>query len=250
MSPITSAVRSRTGAPRTAGCGPATAHRAGPGRIPLRLADRYFLAAHTGTDRLVPRVDPALVALGCAGGLLAELLLEDEIGVDPAVHPRGPGMPPDFLAWSVLREVRAAPDHDVRTWVRHLAPGAAQKVRARLTIIDVLREVPPGRFRGAGCRRVPGPDRPADDVRELFRRAETTAPGTGMITVPAVQAEVCLAVLAAATGVAARLGLPRAEARPAAGRAEQWRDRLPAGLRAVVGEVAAAQAQCALTPRR
>ncbi|MFR9732176.1 GPP34 family phosphoprotein [Saccharopolyspora sp. MS10] len=225
------------------------------GRIPLRLADRYFLAAHTGAERLAPRVDPWLVALGCAGGLLAELLLEGEIDAEPTVRPAGAGMPPDFLSWSVLREVRAEPDHDVRTWIRYLADTSVEKVRARLTITDVLREVEVS----AGWRTAPAvawrasrldERAPAEELADLFAQEESAAVRSGMITVPDAQAEIALALLATGTGVAGRLGLAKPVLRQAARRAEQWLPRLPSGLRVVVAEVAAAREQWAMTPRR
>ncbi|MCX2730309.1 GPP34 family phosphoprotein [Saccharopolyspora sp. NFXS83] len=225
------------------------------GRIPLRLADRYFLAAHAGAERLTARVDPALVALGCAGGLLAELLLEDEIGVEPTVRPAGKGMPPDFLSWSVLREIRNEPDHAVRTWIRYLARTATEKVRARLTITDVVREVPvSGRWRGgsAVAWRTGALDHrtPVEDLVDLFAHAESAATRSGMITVPEAKAEVALALLATGTGVTGRLGLSRPVLRQAERRSEHWLQRLPGGLRTVVAEVAAAREQWAMTPRR
>ena len=241
--------------PPAAGAGRAARERpTRSGRIPLRLADRYFLAAHTGSERLAPRVDPWLVALGCAGGLLAELLLEGEIDAEPAVRPAGAGMPPDFLSWSVLREVRAEPEHEVRTWIRYLAATSAQKVRARLTIIDVLCEVPVTTgWRAAPAvawRASPLDQRsPADELADLFAREESAAVRSGMITVPDAQAEIALALLATGTGVAGRLGLSRPVLRQASRRAEQWLPRLPSGLRAVVTEVAAAREQWAMTPR-
>ncbi|WP_243795347.1 GPP34 family phosphoprotein [Saccharopolyspora gloriosae] len=225
------------------------------GRIPLRLADRYFLAAHSGADRLTARVDPVLVSLGCAGGLLVELLLEEEISVAPTVRPAGKGMPPDFLSWSVLREVRNEPDHEVRTWIRHLARTATEKVRARLTITDVLREVPvSGGWRGgpAVAWRAGSLDHrtPAEELTDLFTHAESAATRSGMITVPDAKAEVTLALLTTGTGVTGRLGLPRPVLRQAERRCEQWLPRLPGGLRTVVAEVSAAREQWAMTPRR
>ncbi|MCA1187186.1 MULTISPECIES: GPP34 family phosphoprotein [unclassified Saccharopolyspora] len=225
------------------------------GRIPLRLADRYFLVAHTGTDRLAARVDPKLVALGCAGGLLAELLLEDEIGVLPTVRPAGKGMPPDFLSWSVLREIRSEPQHSVRTWIQYLSGTATEKVRARLTIIDVVREVPVTGGWRAGPAVAWRPVRldqraPAEAVVDTFTHEESAAIRSGMITVPDAQAEVALALLVTGTGVTGRLGLPRPVQRRAEQRAEQWLPRLPAGLRTIVAEVTAAREQWAMTPRR
>ena len=222
-------------------------------RIPLRLADRIFLAAHAGDQRLSPSVDPSLLALGCAGGLLAELILDEEITVKPTVRASGPGRCPDYLSWVVLREIREEQGHDLRTWLEYLAQTATEKVRARLTITDVLREVsvsagwrsgPATAWRLAGD----GPRPAADDLGELFTGPESAA-GTGMITAPEVLREIVFALLARETGVVRQLRLSRQVGRQGEHRMEAWEPRIPGPLRTVVNELSAAREQSAMTPR-
>jgi hypothetical protein len=224
-----------------------------PARIPLRVADRFFLAAHTGEQRLSARVDGALVALGCAGALLAELVLEDEIAVTPSVRPSGKGRCPDFLSWAILREIRQESGHDVRTWLEYLGQTATEKVRARLTITDVLREVPVSAgWRGgtAAAWRFASPDasKPEADLEVLFTSAET-ATGSGMITIPSRIAEITFALLTRETGVLRQVRLPKHIARQGDYRMESWEPRIPVPLRTLVNEVAAARGQSAITPR-
>ncbi|GAA2794496.1 GOLPH3/VPS74 family protein [Saccharopolyspora taberi] len=221
--------------------------------IPLRLADRIFLAAHAGDQRLSPTVDPSLVALGCAGGLLAELILDEEITVTPTVRASGPGRCPDYLSWVVLREIRQEQGLDLRTWLEYLAQTATEKVRARLTIIDVLREVSVStgwRSGPATAWRVTedGPPPVAEQLGELFTGTESVA-GTGMITGPDVLREIVFALLARETGAVRQLRLSRQAARQGEHRMESWEPRIPGPLRAVVNEVAAAREQSAMTPR-
>ncbi|MDA3627275.1 GPP34 family phosphoprotein [Saccharopolyspora oryzae] len=222
-------------------------------RIPLRVADRFFLAAHAGGQRISPRVDAALVSLGCAAGLLAELILEEEIAVTPHVRPSGRGRCPDFLSWAILREIREEPGHDLRTWLDYLGQAAAEKVRARLVIIDVLREVPVSAgWRGgtASAWRLAdtGVTSPEAVLELLFTSAET-ATGNGMITVPERLAEITFALLARETGVIRNVRLPKNVARQGDFRMKSWQKRVPGPLRNLIAEVAAARGQSAITPR-
>lgn len=222
-------------------------------RIPLRVADRFFLAAHTGDQRLSTRVNGELVALGCAGALLAELVLEEEIAVTPSVRPSGKGRCPDFLSWTILREIRQEPGHDVRTWLEYLGQTATEKVRARLTIIDVLREVRVSvGWRGgtATAWRFASPDAstPEADLEVLFTNAQTTT-GSDMITSRSRLAEITFALLARETGVLRQVRLPKHIARQGDYRMESWEPRIPAPLRTLVNEVSAARGRSAITPR-
>ncbi|PKW17548.1 GPP34 family phosphoprotein [Saccharopolyspora spinosa] len=224
-----------------------------PTRIPLRVADRFFLAAHTGEQRLSARVDGALVALGCAGALLAELILEEEIAVTPSVRPSGKGRCPDFLSWTILREVRQESGHDMRTWLEYLGQTATEKVRARLTIIDVLREVPvSGGWRGGTAAAwqfaEDGASKPEADLEVLFTSVET-AGGSGMITIPSRIADISLALLLRETGVLRQIRLPKHIARQGEYRMESWEPRIPGALRSLINEVSAARGQVAITPR-
>ncbi|CAM02773.1 Golgi phosphoprotein 3 GPP34 [Saccharopolyspora erythraea NRRL 2338] len=221
--------------------------------IPLRLADRIFLAAHTGEQRLASRVDPGLLALGCAGGLLGELILDEEITVTPTVRASGLGRCPDYLSWVVLREIREEGGHELRTWLEYLAQSAAQKVRARLTITDVLHEVPVSAgWRGSPASAwrlaAPGPQAPAEDLERLFTEPDPANGRNGMITAPEALVEITFALLARETGVVRQL-LPRQVARQGEHRMESWEPRIPGPLRTVVNEVAAAREQSAMTPR-
>ncbi|MGP4017036.1 GPP34 family phosphoprotein [Saccharopolyspora sp. 5N708] len=224
-----------------------------PARIPLRVADRFFLTAHTGEQRLATRVDSALVALGCAGGLLAELILEEEIAVTPSVRPAGKGRCPDFLSWAILREIRLESGHDLRTWLEFLGQTATEKVRARLTITDVLREVPVSAgWRGGTAAAWRFADTAVSNseanLEVLFTNAET-ATGSGMISDPARLVEITFALLARETGVLRQVRLPKHVARQGEYRMESWEPRIPGPLRTLVSEVAAARGQSAITPR-
>ncbi|MDA3645563.1 GPP34 family phosphoprotein [Saccharopolyspora indica] len=222
-------------------------------RIPLRVADRFFLAAHTGGQRITPRVDSALVSLGCAAGLLAELILEEEIAVTPSVRPSGRGRCPDFLSWAVLREIREEPGHDLRTWLDYLGQTATEKVRARLVIIDVLREVPVSAgWRGGAASAWRFSDlgvASPESVLELLFTSAETATGNGMITVPERIAEITFALLARETGVIRNVRLAKNVARQGDFRMKSWQKRIPGPLRNLIAEVAAARGQSAITPR-
>ncbi|MBB5157936.1 GPP34 family phosphoprotein [Saccharopolyspora phatthalungensis] len=224
-----------------------------PARLPLRVADRFFLAAHTGENRLSARIDGALVALGCAGALLAELILEEEIAVTPSVRPSGKGRCPDFLSWVILREIRQEPGHDLRTWLEYLGLTATEKVRARLTMTDVLREVPVSAgWRGgtAAAWRFAetGASKAEEELEVLFTSSETTA-GSDVITIPARLAEITLALLVRETGLLRQVRLPKHIARQGDYRMESWEPRIPGPLRTLINEVAAARGQSAITPR-
>lgn len=222
-------------------------------RLPLRIADRFFLIAHGGEGRISPRIDLDLLALGCAGGLLAELIVEEEIALTPDVRPSGNGRCPDFLSWTVLREVRRDSGHDLRTWLEYLAQNAVEKVRSRLVLVDVLREVPvSGGLRGgsAAAWRV-------DDVQhgdatavleELFTGTET-ATGNGVITVPERLAEITFALLARETGVLRHTRFSKQVLRQGEFRMESWESLLPGTLRNLIYEIAAARGKSAITPR-
>ncbi len=222
-------------------------------RLPLRVADRFFLAAHSGESRISPRIDGELLALGCAGGLLAELIVEEEIALTPDVRPSGNGRCPDFLSWTVLREVRRESGHDLRTWLEYLAQTAVEKVRCRLVLIDVLREVPvSGGLRGgsAAAWRIADEHRgnTTADLEELFTGTET-ATGNGVITVPERLAEITFALLVRETGALRHLRLSKQAQRQGEFRMGSWESLLPGTLRGLVHEIAVARGRSAITPR-
>lgn len=223
-------------------------------RLPLRVADRFFLAAHSGENRIAPRVDAELLALGCAGGLLAELIVEEEIAVTPHVRPSGNGRCPDFLSWTVLREVRRESGLDLRTWLHHLARTAVEKVRCRLVLVDVLREVRvSGGLRGgsAAAWRIADSQRAnaTGVLEELFTGTET-ATGNGLITVPERLAEITFALLVRETGALRQMRFSKQALRQGEFRMDSWESLLPGTLRSLIHEIAAARGKPAITPRR
>ncbi|WP_245775889.1 GPP34 family phosphoprotein [Saccharopolyspora flava] len=222
-------------------------------RLPLRVADRFFLAAHSGENRISPRIDTDLLALGCAGGLLAELIVEEEIALTPDVRPSGNGRCPDFLSWTVLREVRREAGHDLRTWLEHLAQTSVEKVRSRLVLVDVLREVPiSGGLRGgaaaawrlADARR----ETPTAELEQLFTGTDA-ATGNGVITVPERLTEITFALLARETGVLRHLRFSKNALRQGEFRMDSWESLLPGTLRSLLHEIGAARGASAITPR-
>ncbi|SDY99842.1 Golgi phosphoprotein 3 (GPP34) [Micromonospora pattaloongensis] len=99
----------------------------------MRLADRFYLAAHhdvTGRPRLHARA----MAYGLAAGLLAELLYARRILIDRgrlAVVDRTP--PPDPLAHTVLDHLVTEAEHTgVRIWLDFLSHDAGERVGQRL----------------------------------------------------------------------------------------------------------------------
>ncbi|MEB3369931.1 GPP34 family phosphoprotein [Saccharopolyspora mangrovi] len=221
-------------------------------RLPLRIADRFFLAAHSGENRISPRIDPERLALGCAGGLLAELIVEEEIAVTPDVRPSGNGRCPDFLSWTVLREIRREAGHDLRTWLEHLSRTAVEKVRCRLVLVDVLREVPiSGGLRGgsAAAWRVADSQcgRTTAALEELFTGTDTTT-GNGVITVPERLTEVTFALLVRETGALRPMRFAKQAQRQGEFRMNSWESLLPGTLRTLIHEIAGARGSSAITP--
>ncbi|MDX6391026.1 MAG: hypothetical protein QOJ73_2089 [Streptosporangiaceae bacterium] len=99
-----------------------------------RLADDLYLMAHHEVSGK-PHVQPRVLGLGLAGGLLAELLLLGSIGLVPhgvlAVADHTP--PEDGLARSVLGLVLSEQErHAVQRWLLFLARTAAADVAGRL----------------------------------------------------------------------------------------------------------------------
>lgn len=231
-------------------------------RLPysLRLADQFWLAAHDDTDPLSPRVNPRALQLGCAGALLLELLADRVITLDSAVRPAletTPAAGGDYLCGHLLNEVHAEPDQDLPTWVEYLATFAAGKVRCRLQTFDVLEErtATVGRVRPVVYpvwRAVDRHERASAErtLATLFRApGATLASGTGMLTWSQQIDEVSLAGIAHVTGLLPRLDLGRVPARESDERVADWRQRLPARVRAVLGVVEKSLNDSALSPR-
>ncbi|MFC7340484.1 GPP34 family phosphoprotein [Saccharopolyspora griseoalba] len=216
------------------------AHPAG-GRLPSRLADRFFLAAHTGDDRLAPGILDERLAMGCAAALLGELVLDDEIALAPVVRPSGPGRCPDFLAWTILREVRHGAERDLRGWFELLGNDAGHKVRARLVLVDALREVRPSGGRRGGpltaWRTVNNQVGSTAEVLERLFTDDDNAARNGMISPSQRLADIVLALLVRETGVLRQIELSKRAAGQGEARMEAWRSRFPPALRALVDEL-------------
>ena len=220
--------------------------------LPLRLADRFFLASHMVEDRLTAKIDRTTLAYGCAGALLAELLLDDVVALNPDVRPAGGGPTHDFLCWVLLREVRADPGRDLQSWLDQLATTATAKVRARLTITDVIKQVTERKLRGASPAWAPVSEQasaPAHELSVFFATPGSILGGVGMITVPRYIADATMAGLAHATRLLVRLDLVGVSRKRAVERVESWRVRLPGAYRNLINEVEAACLDAAIVPR-
>ena len=182
------------------------------------------------------------------------------ITLDSAVRPAletTPAAGGDYLCGHLLNEVHAEPDLDLPTWVEYLAIFAAGKVRCRLQTFDVLEErtATAGRVRPVtypAWRAVDRHERATAErtLTTLFRApGATLASGSGMLTWSQQIDEVSLAALAHVTGLLPRLDLGRVPARESGERVADWRQRLPARVRAVLGVVEKSLNDSALSPR-
>jgi Golgi phosphoprotein 3 (GPP34) len=118
--------------------GPVNSRLAGTGRI---ADDLYLMAHHERTGK--PLLQPRPLGLGLAGGLLAELVLGDSIGLwsDGAVL-AGRTWPGDDLARRVRNQIAAEPGpRPLPEWLAYLARTAAPDVAARLECAGYLTRV-------------------------------------------------------------------------------------------------------------
>lgn len=204
-----------------------------------RLADRYWVLAHDG-DPLRPLISAEALRLGTAGALLAELVLDEAIVLEPTVRlreqPAGSG---DRLCGHLRDAIAAEPDHEVRVWLRYLAISSVAAVRARLlldglleeavTQVGRLRPVPCPTWRHTGTLRM-------DVAREVHTATRLPGPilgGSGVITVPSYVELATLAGIAQATNLIGNV------ARPQRGQIEDWTQRLPARLPVLIRTLAA-----------
>ncbi|MDF2709626.1 MAG: hypothetical protein K0R62_5278 [Nonomuraea muscovyensis] len=109
------------------------------------LADDFFLVGWDTTGSGKPRLHLSGLALGLAGALIAELVLERRVlvrGVRLQVADQRPLR--EHLADRVLADMANAPQHtDVRTWLAYLARRAVADVTARMMRAGLLdRETP------------------------------------------------------------------------------------------------------------
>jgi hypothetical protein len=109
---------------------PVSDTREWPGR--LRLADDFWFVSHhdvTGRSRL----GPGAVGLGLGGALLGELVLSRCVAViNGRLRVQNGGPPRDAVAHIIVEQLRAEPEHDLRTWLTHLGRDAEGMVAARL----------------------------------------------------------------------------------------------------------------------
>ncbi|MFG1924384.1 GPP34 family phosphoprotein [Cryptosporangium sp. NPDC048952] len=209
------------------------------------LADDLFLVAHDRADHS-PSLAPRVLGLGLAGALLAELVVDQRLGVEAGqlwVTDSAP--PPEVLRRQVLAELLADPDErEVRTWLEYLArrepEEASQRVAVaqRLTRLGILApQVHRGWVRRS-VRYVPV-DARADwpVVRLRYQATQRTAPPFQ---------DLLLVALVGATGLTRRIFAGHHQS-PA--EYVEWCTRgLPPPLRALVGEVAAAAARAVTIP--
>ena len=169
-----------------------------------RLADDLYLLAHD--DRTgKPRLGPRQLGLGLAGGLLAEQLLADQIGVAPGGlvcvtgHRRRDRQPPGGLLGQIAAEPALLP---VRDWLEFLSRTSARQVADRLEQAGYLITVP-RRIPGRAGRRVPR--NPDWAITPISRARAALHPRH-----PAGPYGCALAGLAAASGLGFRLDQYRA----------------------------------------
>jgi hypothetical protein len=213
-----------------------------------RIADDLYLMAHhevSGRSFLQPRA----LGIGLAGGLLAELMLADGIGLRPdgavLAGANRPGPPEEALARRTLSLLAAEQPLPAREWLLFLARSAAEDVADRLERSGYLRRVG-GRGRWRPGRRVPVD---ADwAFAPLLRVRAALDPGRPWSPHGAV-----LAGLAAACGLSFRLaqyafpGPNDPGSVPTAAQATRW---LPGDLRDLIAHTQATTDSALLSHRK
>lgn len=115
-------------------------------REPSALADRLFLIAHherTGAARVNERA----VALGLAGAILGELVMEQRIVIQEGlVYVANPRPPHDPLLHVVMSMLRQSHHTDLRIWLAFLAETAVRDVGKRLEREDIVEMIQRRRF--------------------------------------------------------------------------------------------------------
>ncbi|MFI7439303.1 GOLPH3/VPS74 family protein [Nonomuraea indica] len=104
------------------------------------LADDFFLIAWDTTGSGKPRLNGPALALGLAGALIAELVLEHRVLVrGVSLQVTDPRPVREHLADRILADIGNAPQHtDVRTWLAYLARRAVADVTARMARAGLL----------------------------------------------------------------------------------------------------------------
>ena len=100
--------------------------------------DLYLMTHHESSDKSF--LQPRALGLGLAGGLLAEQLLEANIGIEyGSVRVTGGTVPRDELARSLLELIaKESEPRPVRDWLEYLALSAADDVAHRLQRVGYL----------------------------------------------------------------------------------------------------------------
>lgn len=204
-----------------------------------RLADRYWVLAHDGVP-LRPLIGTDALRLGTAAALLAELVLDEAIVLEPTVRlreqPAGGG---DRLCGHLRNAIAAEPDHAVRVWLRYLAISSVGTIRARLLLDGMLEETVTqvGRLRPVSCPTWQLTSTLRMDVaREVHTATRLPGPvlgGSGVITVPSYVELATLAGIAQATNLIGNV------TRPKRGQIEDWTQRLPNRLPVLIRTLAA-----------
>ncbi|WP_158578581.1 GOLPH3/VPS74 family protein [Spongiactinospora rosea] len=109
------------------------------------LADDFFLIAWDTTRSGRARLNQQATALGLAGALIGELVLQNRLALrGPQLRPTARHQAADLLSDRVLAEIRNAPQHtDVRTWLAYLAKDAITSVAERLIRAGLVEHEPP-----------------------------------------------------------------------------------------------------------
>lgn len=204
-----------------------------------RVADDLWLMAHddrTGRALLQPR----LMGLGLAGGLLADLFLRGHAGLGPdgTIRPRSRGHRVPAADASLLELMAAEPvPLPVRDWLRYLAASATGDVGARLKDAGYLTTVR-RRARWLSGRLIPGD--PDWAITPISRAGMALDPRR-----PASPHACALAGLAAACGLGFRLDQYLTSARTVPDAVLL----LPSDLRALIACTQAAAASAVLSHR-
>jgi hypothetical protein len=210
---------------------------------PIRVADQLFLAAHDhDTGQAQARLHRAGMALGLAGALLAELVIDRRIDVQEGriiVVGRSPMQ--DVLSQAILEDVVtelqvAKQPHTVRIWLVYLRHSSITQVRNRLCFNGILREAP-GRhwwggpmstYRAVDLNSALGPEAA---VHSLLTHDD---PPEGSI------AAMTFAALADACGLLPKLAWWREQRSGLRRRLDRLRGQLPRALRELADQTEAA----------
>ncbi|NUP77491.1 MAG: GPP34 family phosphoprotein [Nonomuraea sp.] len=109
------------------------------------LADDFFFVSWDTTGSGKPRLHVQGVALGLAGALIAELVLERRITVEGVrLRIADRRQVQDEVTGKVLTEIDNSPQHtDVRTWLAYLAQRSVTEVTGRLMRTGLLERESP-----------------------------------------------------------------------------------------------------------